>query len=94
MSQSDFLVHVVKWQVLMDQIIMPNAIKIMEVVVNNPDRLHQSAFSAQKTSEKTAKTKKGGDGGNKGGEDKMDRVASWPAFFFLSPDRNFHKLLS
>ena len=53
MSQSDFLVHVVKWQVLMDQIIMPNAVKIMEVVVNNPDRLHQSAFSAQKTSEKT-----------------------------------------
>ena len=47
MSQSDFLVHVVQWQVLMDQIIMPNAIKIMEVVVNNPNRLHQSAFSAQ-----------------------------------------------
>ena len=52
MSQSDFLAYVVKCQVIMDEVILPNALKIMEIVVENPERLHKSAFSAQ-TKEKT-----------------------------------------
>ena len=47
MSQSDFLSHVVKCQVVQDKILLPNAVSIMEIVVNNPDRLHKSAYATQ-----------------------------------------------
>lgn len=45
MSQSDYLVYVVNARVTYDEIVFPNAVKIMEIVVNNPDRLHKSAFA-------------------------------------------------
>ena len=47
MSQSDFLSHVVKCQVVQDKILLPNAVSTMEIVVNNPDRLHKSAYATQ-----------------------------------------------
>ena len=49
MSQSDFLVFVVQSNVINNQdTIYNNAIKLMEIVVKNPDRLHKSAFGQDK----------------------------------------------
>ena len=47
MSQSEFLVYVVNARVIPDEIVYPNAVQIMEIVVNNPDRLHKSSYAAQ-----------------------------------------------
>ena len=47
MSQADFLVYVVNARVMPNEVVFPNAVKIMEIVVNNPDRLHKSAFAAR-----------------------------------------------
>ena len=49
MSQSEFLVYVVNARVVQDDIVLPNAIKIMEIVVNNPDRLQKSAYGVLMT---------------------------------------------
>jgi len=49
MSQSEFLVYVVNARVVQNDIVLPNAIKIMEIVVNNPDRLQKSAYGVIKT---------------------------------------------
>ena len=53
MSQSEFLVYVVNARVVQDDIVLPNAIKIMEIVVNNPDRLQKSAYGVLTQSTKT-----------------------------------------
>lgn len=50
MSQADFLVYVVNARVVPDNVVFPNAVKIMEIVVNNPERLQKSAFVASKPS--------------------------------------------
>lgn len=48
MSQSDFLVFVVQSNVIANQdTIYNHAIKLMEIVVKDPDRLHKSAFGLQ-----------------------------------------------
>lgn len=47
MSQADFLVYVVNARVVNDDVVFPNAVKIMEIVVNNPERLQKSAFAVQ-----------------------------------------------
>ena len=49
MSQSEFLVYVVNARVVQNDIVLPNAIKIMEIVVNNPDRLQKSAYGVLMT---------------------------------------------
>ena len=54
MSQSDFLKYVVKAQVVvLEQILLQNALSIMEIVVQNPARLTKSAFSALNAKENT-----------------------------------------
>ena len=53
MSQSDFLVYVVNARVVPEEIVALNAIKIMEIVVNTPDRLHKSAFAHNNIKEKS-----------------------------------------
>jgi len=53
MSQSDFLVYVVNAKVVPEEVVASNAIKIMEIVVNNPDRLHSSAFAQSNVKEKS-----------------------------------------
>ena len=54
MSQSDFLQYVVKAQVVvLEQILLQNALSIMEIVVQNPARLTKSAFSALNAKENT-----------------------------------------
>ncbi len=47
MSQSDFLCYVVNARVISNQVTLPNAVAIMEIVVNNPDRLHRSSYSCK-----------------------------------------------
>ena len=59
LSQHDFLVYVVNARVVPDEIVFPNAVKIMEIVVNNPDRLHKSAFAHQTKTRKSLISKRG-----------------------------------
>ena len=46
LSQKDFLQYVVPYSVLSEEELLSQSIKIMEVVVKNPKRLHNSAFHA------------------------------------------------
>ena len=48
LSQADFLIFVANARVTSTAKVSENAIKIMEIVVNNPDRLHKSAFGQEK----------------------------------------------
>lgn len=61
MSQSEFLIYVVNARVVSDEVVFPHAVQIMEVVVNNPDRLHKSSFkmeaAAKKSEPKNAENK-------------------------------------
>ena len=59
MSQSDFLQYVVKAQVvILEQILLQNALSIMEIVVKNPERLTKSAFLALNSKESNKNTQK------------------------------------
>ena len=45
MSQSEFLEYVTNSGVAKPEVVFENAIKIMEIVVSNPERLHRSAYA-------------------------------------------------
>ena len=45
MSQSEFLEYVTNAGVAKPEVVFENAIKIMEIVVSNPERLHRSAYA-------------------------------------------------
>ena len=45
MSQSEFLEYVTNAGVAKSEVVFENAIKIMEIVVSNPERLHRSAYA-------------------------------------------------
>lgn len=53
MSQADFLVYVVHGNVIKNhETLYEIAVKLMEIVVNNPDRLQKSAFGSLKENQK------------------------------------------
>lgn len=58
MSQADFLIHVVNARVVPDEVVFPNAVQIMEIVVNNPDRLLNSAFKVEAVINRKTEPKK------------------------------------
>ncbi len=64
MSQAEYLVYVVNANVSPDDVVFPNAVKIMEVVVNNPERLHKSAYAHQSKEKPSRKLNLSGLGGN------------------------------